>query len=196
MANKAGIRKLWTPYYDSARHATTGHTALSFFIDPIGGGTSPHTNSGVKTKLDTNMKDRKFGPNQKMEVVGIRVKYKPTAVAPATQAADLQLIMNTGLLTIKVGDAVFIEQQLWDFNAGVGPAAGFAATTAATTSIAFAANGITQGENFWKLYELGFAIEEGEQIDAVMSWPAAVTITTATVITLQLEGRYTTNVVG
>ena len=116
--------------------------------------------------------------------------------APATQAADLQLIMNTGLLTIKVGDAVFIEQQLWDFNAGVGPAAGFAATTAATTSIAFAANGITQGENFWKLYELGFAIEEGEQIDAVMSWPAAVTITTATVITLQLEGRYTNNVVG
>lgn len=181
-------KKLFAPLYDSQRHATTGHTELPFFLEAIGQGTSAHVGSGSKKLVDTNLRQGgRLSAGQRASVIGIRVKFKQTDYTVVTNPTDIQKIQSTGTLEIKIADSKKIEQQLVDFNAGVG-LTGFAATTASSTSIFGVSNGNPDVGNFWKLYDVPFDILEGQQIEATMRWPAAVTITTATVITLQLEG--------
>jgi hypothetical protein len=126
-------KKLWMPLYDSQRYAAAGQTSLSFFIDPKNSNVAgAHTNAAPKALLDTNMqRGGSLMPGQRFTCYGVRVKYKFTVQNSSTNAADLAIAMHTGTLLVKVGDSTKIEQQLIDFNSGVGAVVGGATTVAA-----------------------------------------------------------------
>lgn len=188
------IKRLWHPVYDSMRHGTAGHTELRFFQDPVGAGvTSAHTNATGKKLVDTNMRSSGRLNRGRMQVQGIRVKYKFVSNA-LTNATDLNLIQLTGMLKISIGESKKIEQQLVDFNGGVGTYVSGASSTA-TTGLVSVGSGMPHVENFWKLYTAPFEIAPDQSIEAVMEWPAVVAITTACIITLQFEGLLDSEIV-
>lgn len=187
------VKRLWHPLYDSQRYAIAGQTELRFFQDPVGAGvTSAHTAATGKKLVDTNMRSAGRLSRGRMQVQGIRVKYK-FAANTITNATDLALIQLAGMLRITIGDSKKIEQQLVDFNAGVGPS-GFSGTTA-VGFFAGTTAGLPHVENFWKLYTAPFEIAPDQAIECVMEWPAVQAITTACVITLQFEGLLDSEIV-
>jgi len=184
------IKRLWHPIFDSQRYVAAGQTELRFFQDPLGANvTSAHTNAVPKKLVDTNMRSAGRLSRGQIKVQGIRVKIKPvvnTAASVVTNPMDIAIIQLTGTLRITIGDSKKVEQQLIDFNSGVG-VSGFLGNIG--TAAGGATNGVPDAGNFWKLMDLPFDIVPDQAIEAVMEWPAAAAITNAAVITLQLEGQ-------
>ncbi len=193
------IKRLWHPIWDSQRYAAAGQTELRFFQDPLGAAvTGAHTNAVPKKLVDTNMRAGGRLNRGRMQVQGVRVKIKPTSYTGAalpTNALDIAIIQQTGTLRVTIGDSKKIEQQLLDFNSGLGVAGFMASATAGALNAGAATNGVPDVGNFWKLFDCPFDIAPDQTIEAVMEWPAAAAITTAAVITLQFEGKLDSEIV-
>mgnify|MGYP003386556122 CR=1 FL=1 len=181
-------KKLWHPIFDSERIATSGTTELFLFATPIGQGTSAHVGSGTKKLVDTNMRQGgMLSRGQAHKAMGLRVKFKPTTANLTTNNADIEIAQRTGLLELKIGDSKKIEQQLIDFNGGVG-VDGFATSTASTTTVTSAHNGVAATEAIWWFKDVPVWFIEGQNIECRLSWPSAPSLTTALIVTVQFEG--------
>lgn len=187
------LKRSWGVLFSSQRIAAAGQVLATFFNDSAGGnGTSAHTNAAPIQKVDTNMKTAGRLSRERMLVQLIRVKYKPTvltAAAVVTNALDVQLLQNTGTLTVKVADSTKLDaQQLIDFNQGVGAFVSGAGTFTATAGAMATQAGIPHVSNVWSFNGAPFMIEPDQAIECFINWPATVTIANAMIVTVQFEG--------
>lgn len=184
---------IWAPLYDFQTYVgTTGHTQLSFFVAPIGQGTtSAQGATGTKTIADTNMNaSGQLTKGNEFYTTGIEVMFFP-GIQPGGGAVagvdvgefvdDTYLISRTGILTFKVGsDRIYTQDSpLGQFPpvtrlACCAAVAGAPTTTGTAMEISYA---VLSGEPY-TLTPIYIEANQGFQV--ILSWPAAVPLTSTT----------------
>ena len=116
-----------TPLYDTITVAAGGSLATGTkFFDVVTG----------KTLADTNMQiSQRLTAPEAFSIQAIRVRWRENILR-----ADLDLLLDGFALEFWLGSKQYQRAPLWHFNAG-GGVAGFAATTAAATTLQSLSNG-------------------------------------------------------
>lgn len=129
----------------------------------------------------------------------IRVFYKRRpqmadsgAAAPtnfASLADDVSQLVNTGVMELTIGNKVYSQEPLWCLTAGGGPSIVWsqAGAEAANITANYAQNGIPDPRAVNSLSKPLF-IAPQINFSARMFWPAALTLTANTDITVLLDG--------
>lgn len=179
------INKLTQPLYDSGTVATSATTRISFFTIALNNGTTAF-GSGVKTLVDTNLRQASQLPmGWHFDVYAFALAFWSTA---ATQAADIALCLHNAYLRFIMGGSVewFLAPAKMVLG-GLG-VDGFSATTATTTTIQGAHNGVAHPDAIEKL-SLPIPIEGGESFEGELVFPAAPTPTAAVAVQLFMRGE-------
>jgi hypothetical protein len=130
-----------TPLYDTITlnpGDTVSDLTTAFFtnVGPASG----------KTVAQTNMtQSRRLPAPQAFSIFGFRLRWKEDILA-----ADLYNILDRFVLEFYLGEKVYQRAPLWYYSPG-GGVNGFAATTAATTTITYLSNGHPHRESMHKL---------------------------------------------
>lgn len=103
-------------YWDTLRIAPSTQAAPSYqaFAIPIGG-LDPFNNT-AKTKLQTNMqRGNQFPPPRCLVIMQLGFYFSSEMVK-----ADIDLVMDSCYIELRIDDKIYMEGQMWQFPAGVG----------------------------------------------------------------------------
>jgi len=189
--NQANQREIvWNPLYDTVTYAQAGQTSLTLFANPIG--------QSSKTIADTNMTlAGQLPAMQSFLVTSIHVELLPPALpgratnaagAVATNINDVQEVAQSGVLTMNIGNKIYVQEG----PLGVFPPTWRVGGLAALAGAGEAADKfsvIDYGQTVGDAYEvLPFLIPSSQNFSVVLTWPTAVGITAATPIKVRLNG--------
>jgi hypothetical protein len=160
----------WGELYDTMA-APTGVTELQFFSQPRGTGVSPLLGAGVKRDCDTNMKlGNQFTAGESMQVHAMSLECRP-GISTTTAAQDVYIVLQTGVLEIKVGDDIKWKGPIRKIPQGVG-LDGFAASTVAAATIQGVHNGVAHPDAVYQ-FRQPFDLPSNTVFTAVINWPGA-----------------------
>lgn len=187
--NRVGAEEaLWWPLYDYQTYtASTGHTQLTFFSNPIGQGTTSHPGStGPKTRADTNLTNAGLLPNpQRFYCVSVEIDFWPGSAVNASGAIatnglnwqDVNAVAKSGYLEFRIGSKDYVV----DGPVGKFPPttrlAGAAALADATTAASALHSQIDYATMAGQPYEISpFWIPSNQNFSVSVNWPNAVTL--------------------
>lgn len=103
-------------YWDTLRVAPSTAFAANYslFTIPIGG--QDPFNNLAKTKLQTNMQiSRSFSPPRCLVIMQLGFYFSSEMIK-----SDIDLMLDSCYVEVKIDDKIYMEGQLWQFPAGVG----------------------------------------------------------------------------
>lgn len=194
---------IWAPRYDSALYVTNGQTQLTYFVSPIGQGTTTAPgSSGTKTLADTNMTAAgQLTKGQAFYMTGIEVIPFPsidpaqgniTRAAPGDFLNDIYDLSKSGVLTFRVQDRDYVQD---------GPLGLFPPTTRLAVNSALAMDGAVTPTPTQSIAQVDYATFSGEPyvitpiyldsnqgFTATIVWPTAVSLSAQVRLYLRLRG--------
>lgn len=178
------------PLYDIITYAQAGQTSLTFFQNPIG--------QGGKTIADTNMElAGQLPAPQKFMVLSVHIELYPPALVGrsgtaatgiATNANDVQEVMQSGSLEVSVGNKTYVEQAplgMFPQSFGLSGLAALAGQGAVADVINITDYARVSGVPF---NVIPFVIPTSQNFVARMTWPTTIGITADTRIGVRLGG--------
>jgi hypothetical protein len=193
--------EIWSPLYDSAAYVSASTVTLNFFSQQIGQGTTSAPGAtGVKTEADTNLNSSGTLPlGNRFYCTGLEVVMYPGVspgrggVADATAGNfvnDVYVLGKSGVLRFRIQNRDYIFDtplQIFPPTSGLQGFAGLSTnlTTGAATysEVAYARWG-GMPYNIVPVY-----IESTQGFTCQMTWPAAITLPSATNPRLQVRLR-------
>lgn len=183
-------------YYHRVDYATTGHTALNLFnVAPAPFTCNLPVQGTIQNETAFRVDCIRVKPITGMTTAGARAANGAQIAAtanPTTVAEELRTIIENGALTIKIGDKLLVENVLGleKFPAGGGVALNAALANTNTSTVNQALqfnNGAPDTANGYWLRP-GFMLLPGKPITGQLTWQAALTVTTAFQIRVELCG--------
>jgi hypothetical protein len=153
--------------YDTKTYTSTSTTTLTFFVQSI---------ASVNKDI-TNLTQPAMLPNPESFLVQcprIFVKWSPTSVATlaGNVTADIALLFNTSVLTMKFGNKTYGPFPAWMMSAGGGPDMRISANATAPIITSYA----QLGGPLWALFP-HLMISPMQAFQATLEWPSgAVTL--------------------
>lgn len=172
--------------WDSNTVPTSGGLSLALGSVPRNSGTSIWAASGTKTISDTWFQQQnQLGQGYALKCMGVAI-YWDDAAAPA----DKVKCWRDGVMFLKVRDTEYFKLPLDRITGGSG-ASGFAVTTASTTTISYAANGVPDPRAVWSFMPDSFDVVDTNRIDWWIEYSAAPAPTAAVKFRAYLLGELT-----
>lgn len=194
---------IWSPRYDSALYVTNGQTQLTFFVAPVGQGTTTAPgSSGTKTLADTNMTAAgQLTKGQAFYMTGVEVLPFPSIdpsqgnisrAAPGDFLNDIYDLSKSGVLTFRVQDRDYVQD---------GPLGLFPPTTRLAVNSALAMDGAVTPTPTQSIAQVDYATFSGEPyvitpiyldsnqgFQLTLTWPTAVSLSAQVRLFARLRG--------
>lgn len=204
----SGEDEIYSPLYDSGTYTSGTTTSMSFFSVPIGQGTTTAPGAtGTKSLADTNMQIQGSLPlGNKFYCTGVEFLIFPGvnpgrgAVADATAGQfvnDIYLLSKSGVVNLRVQNRDYLtDGPLINFPP-VARLGGFTGSSTNLTTGAATYSEVSYASISGQPYNIvPITLESTQAFNLSVTWPAAVTMFSATNARIQarLRGRLIRNI--